>query len=72
MIKRYFYAMRGEVRKDGPHEILYRFRIREDRETWVSDALNRYPVPGSHPEVRRIKRQIEAGEAVTFPVDVSE
>ncbi len=33
-------------------------------------TMTRFAVPGSHPEVRRIKRRISQGEAVVFPVDV--
>ena len=83
MRKCYFYAIQGEITPTGPKQTLARFRTEAERDEWVKNGcvecrcnmtthLSRYAIPGSHPEVRRIKRMIEQGEAISFPVDVSD
>jgi hypothetical protein len=70
MRKNYFYAILGRITPADPQGTLYRFRVRVARDAWVREDPYRFAVLGSHPEVRRIKRMIEQGEIVIFPVEI--
>jgi hypothetical protein len=70
MRKQFFWAIKHHA---GALRWVFRFRTRRGRDNF----LNATPagdrdegVPGTHPEVRRIKRRLAAGEAVTFPVEI--
>ena len=67
MQKRYFWAI-GNTHNGSA---LFRFRQRAARDFWVKgDKINRVPLLGTDPEVRRIQRRIARGENIQFPTEV--
>lgn len=66
MRKQYFWVIR-----EIDVKWLTRFRSEADRRYWLEDFhLTARAIPGTHPEVRRIKRRLAAGEQITFPVEI--
>jgi len=71
MRKQWFWAKHFQPQEvAGTLEFINRFRTREERNHWVRCDMHRERARGTHPEVRRIKRRIAAGETITFPVSI--
>ncbi len=79
MRKQYFWAI--QKNHDEGTCLIMRFRTEGERDSWVDNFafapvivgikdVERHPVAGTDPEVRRIKRRIAAGEAIQFPVEI--
>ena len=71
MKKRYFWALT----QIGDHKKIYRFRSAADRRKWSQAKVGLVApttfIKANHPEVRRVQRQLDAGEVVTFPVEIN-